>query len=146
MHATLTQVQDPAKAREYFENKLAFTTGPIELDRLIKARDNIVVVDVRAAKDFARGHIPGAINLPEENWDSLELLSKDKTNIVYCYNQTCHLAAEAAVAQGCPVRQPRVDRNRAGDGAVERDGLWPCRVSGSCGDATRGALVRLRHE
>ena len=33
-------------------------------------------------------------------------LSKDKLNVLYCYNQTCHMAAEAAailVAQGYPV-------------------------------------------
>ncbi|HEV2327154.1 MAG TPA: rhodanese-like domain-containing protein [Verrucomicrobiae bacterium] len=55
--------QDGAKAKEYFESKIAFTVGPVELARMLKA-GNIVVVDVREAEDYEKGHIPGAINLP----------------------------------------------------------------------------------
>ncbi len=89
--------------------ELAFTTGPVELDRWIKAgEDNLVVVDVRAAQDFAKGHIPGAINLPREKWESLQGLSRDKTNVVYCYTQQCHLAANACLhfaSRGYPVME-----------------------------------------
>ena len=109
MQTTMTRVHDPAKARAYFEDKLAFTTGPVELDRWIKAgEDNLVVVDVRAAQDFAKGHIPGAINLPKEKWESLQGLSKDNTNVVYCYTQQCHLAANACLhfaSKGYPVME-----------------------------------------
>src|SRR5215468_10770210 len=48
---TMTQIHDPAKARVYFEQKLAFTTGPVELDRMIKSQDAITVIDVRAVED-----------------------------------------------------------------------------------------------
>ncbi len=33
---TQTFIQDPAKARAYFEAKMAFTTGPVELERMMK--------------------------------------------------------------------------------------------------------------
>jgi rhodanese-related sulfurtransferase len=105
MNETLT-MPDPVKARAYFENKVTFTTGPIELDRRLKAHDNINVIDVRAEDDYRKGHIPGAINLPQEKWDTLEGLSKNKPNILYCYSQVCHLAATAArefAAKGYPV-------------------------------------------
>ena len=70
----------------------------MELERWIKTgEDNLVLVDVRAAEDFAKGHIPGAINLPKGRWDNPQGLSKDKTNVVYCYTQQCHLAANACV-------------------------------------------------
>ena len=109
MQTTMNQVHDPARARAYFEDKLAFTTGPVELDRWIKSgEDNLVVVDVRAAQDFAKGHIPGAINLPKERWDSLQGLNKNKTNVVYCYTQQCHLAANACArfaSKGYPVME-----------------------------------------
>ena len=109
MQKSTTRIHDPAKARAYFEEKLAFTTGPVELDRWIKAgEDNLVVVDVRTAQDFAKGHIPGAINLPREKWDSLQGLSRDKTNVVYCYTQPCHLAANACLhfaSRGYPVME-----------------------------------------
>jgi len=98
MQTTMNRIHSPAAARKFFEDKLAFTTGPVELDRWIKTgEDNLVVVDVRAAEDFAKGHIPGAINLPKEKWSNPEGLSKDKTNVVYCYSQQCHLAANACV-------------------------------------------------
>jgi rhodanese-related sulfurtransferase len=109
MQTSTTQIHDPARARAYFENKMAFTTGPVELDRLLKSGENhVTVVDVRAEEDFAKGHIPGAINLPKGTWDNPARLSKDKTNVVYCYSQVCHLAANACVAfaaKGFPVME-----------------------------------------
>ena len=109
MQTTINRVHDPAMAKAYFENKLAFTTGPVELDRWIKTgEDNLVVVDVRAAEDFAKGHIPGAINLPREKWGRPQGLAGDKTNVVYCYSQQCHLAANACVqfaGAGFPVME-----------------------------------------
>ena len=102
------QLRDPARARAFFEQKMAFTTGPVELDRMLKSDRDLVVVDVRAAEDYAHGHIPGAINLPQEKWDSLEGLRKDRNHVVYCYTQVCHLAAAAALAfagKGYPVME-----------------------------------------
>jgi len=32
--------QDPAKAREFFEQKMTFTTGPVELNRMLKDENN----------------------------------------------------------------------------------------------------------
>ena len=109
MQTTTTRNHDPARARAYFEDKLAFTTGPVELDRWIKTgQDNLLIVDVRAAEDFAKGHIPGAINVPKEKWDNPQGLNRDKTQVVYCYTQQCHLAANACVrfaGKGYPVME-----------------------------------------
>ena len=109
MQTTMTRIHDPAKAKAYFEDKLAFTTGPVELERWIKAReDNLVVVDVRAVEDFEKGHIPGAINLPKDRWNKPEGLRQDALNVVLCYSQVCHLAANAAAefaGRGFPVME-----------------------------------------
>jgi rhodanese-related sulfurtransferase len=102
---------DPIEAKQYFESKLAFTTGPVELNRMIQNRENINVVDVRAEEDYQKGHIPGAVNLPQERWASQEGLDKSKTNVLYCYTQVCHLAAKAAV-----------EFSRAGFPVMEMDG------------------------
>jgi rhodanese-related sulfurtransferase len=99
---------DPAKAREYFQDKIEFTTGPVELNRMIKEGQPVNVIDVREAGDFEEAHIPGATNLPHDKWESFEGLSKDKVNILYCYTQQCHLAANAAVlfaGAGFPVME-----------------------------------------
>ena len=105
--ATHTTISDPAKAKEFFEDKMAFTTGPVELERMMK-NNEVNVVDVRAAEDYAEGHIPGAVNLPKDQWQGLKGLRKDKTNVLYCYSQVCHLAAKAAVefaGHGYPVME-----------------------------------------
>jgi rhodanese-related sulfurtransferase len=105
--ATQVLTKDSAKAKEYFEAKMAFTTGPVELERMMK-NNEVNIVDVRAAEDYAQGHIPGAVNLPKEQWPSLKGLRKDKMNVLYCYSQVCHLAATAAVQfadKGCPVME-----------------------------------------
>ncbi|MHC4619818.1 MAG: rhodanese-like domain-containing protein [Planctomycetota bacterium] len=84
------------KARKYFEAKLNFTTGPAELNDMIRRKENINIVDVRKTKDYASGHIPGAVNLPEDKWYTFGGLSRKRVNIVYCYSEVCHLAAAAA--------------------------------------------------
>ena len=89
--------QDPLQARDYFAQKLAYVTGPYELDGQIKRKEPITIVDVRLPSDYRAGHIPGAINLPQGKWHTLAGLSQDRTAVIYCYSQTCKLAAAAAV-------------------------------------------------
>ena len=101
-------IASPQKAQQFFEAKMNFTTGPAELNRMIKDNEDINIIDVRAAEDFAQGHIPGAINLPKERWRTPAGLHSDTTNIVYCYSEVCHLAAAAAkefAEQGFPVME-----------------------------------------
>jgi len=106
--ATALKKNNPEKAREYFANKMAFTTGPVELAQNLNNGDDVVVIDVREADDYEKGHIPGAINLPREKWSSGEGLRKESLNVLCCYSHVCHLAAAAAVefaSRGYPVME-----------------------------------------
>jgi rhodanese-related sulfurtransferase len=97
---------DFEQAKGFFKAKASFTTGLHEVDGMIKSNQDIVIVDVRLPRDYGQRHVPGAINLPNGRWHKPTGLSRNKLNILYCYSQTCHLAAEAAVellAQGYPV-------------------------------------------
>ena len=99
---------DPTKALQYFEDKMAFTTGPVELNRAINEKQDIVVVDVRAAEDFKQGHVRGAVSLPRDKWGNPAGLHKDTLNVIYCYSHVCHLGAAACVEfarQGYPVME-----------------------------------------
>jgi rhodanese-related sulfurtransferase len=99
---------DPREARDFFAQKLAFVTGPHELAGQMRRNEPITIVDVRLPSDYQAGHIPGAINLPQGKWHTLAGLTKDRTAIVYCYSQTCKLAAAAAVelaSAGFPVME-----------------------------------------
>jgi rhodanese-related sulfurtransferase len=95
--ATRMKLPDPIKAKAFFEDKMAFTTGPIEVDHFKKLGDSFNIIDVRAREDYEDGHVPGAVNLPEAEWNSFKGLSRDKLNVLYCYSEVCHLAAKAAV-------------------------------------------------
>lgn len=102
------KANDPHQAKDFFEHKLAFTTGPFEVSQKLSKRADINIIDVRAEKDYRQGHIPGAVNVPQELWSAPQGLSRDKLNILYCYSQTCHLAAKAAVEfadNGYPVME-----------------------------------------
>lgn len=97
---------DFAQAQEFFKAKTGFTTGLHEMDGMIRDNAGVVIVDVRLPRDYREAHIPGAINLPNGQWQKPAGLSRDKLNVLYCYSQTCHLAAQAAVellSQGYPV-------------------------------------------
>jgi rhodanese-related sulfurtransferase len=93
----MTFKSNAAKARQFFADKMAFTTGPVEISHLIGKKADIVIIDVREAKDFKKGHVPGAINLPQEKWGTLAGLRRDTMNIIYCYAQNCHMGAHAAM-------------------------------------------------
>lgn len=95
--ANRLKLPDTIKAKEFFEKKMSFTTGPIEIDYFRKHGDTFNLVDVRAAADYEKEHAQGAISLPENQWNSFRGLSRDKLNVLYCYSIVCHLAAKAAV-------------------------------------------------
>jgi len=88
---------DTTEAKKYFAKKVAFTTGPVEVSQQIEEGENINIIDVREPEDFQKGHVPGALNLPKSQWDSMACLRRDAMNIIYCYSQTCHLGAQAAM-------------------------------------------------
>lgn len=93
---TSFEPNDPALARRYFADKLTYTTGPTELADALET-GAVRVIDVRAREAFAREHIPGSINLPQEDWSTERGLARDQTNVLLCYSHLCGLAARAAV-------------------------------------------------
>jgi rhodanese-related sulfurtransferase len=109
-------LQDTKKAVEFFENELSFKTNPHGVKAVLEGKvKNVTIVDVRSAKDFAKGHIPGAVNIPWEHHKSFEgdetefpQLRKDGHNYVYCYTLLCNLAQKAAIkfaSLGYPVKE-----------------------------------------
>jgi rhodanese-related sulfurtransferase len=55
--------------------------------RILSGAKDFLLVDVRSNKEFKTGHLPGAINIPQQEIadpDSLALLPRDKEIILYC--------------------------------------------------------------
>src|SRR2546423_1148282 len=62
------------------------TVGVAEFEKLRTDKKN-VVLDVRTEKEFAAGHIPGAVNIDvnaPDFEDKVKKLDKDKTYLVHC--------------------------------------------------------------
>lgn len=94
---TNLSLNPPETAQEYFAHKLNFTLSPVEVNAQIEQGGKCLIVDVRATKDFIRGHVPKAINLPFGLCDKMSGWRNDRPVVVYGYSQTCHLAAHAAL-------------------------------------------------
>ncbi len=90
-------LNDPSRALAYFQQKVQFTIGPVEVSHWVDDHEAVNIVDVRQAEDYEKAHVPGAINLPKDRWNDTSALKKDRLNLLYCYTQQCHLAANAAV-------------------------------------------------
>jgi len=66
-----TPASDAKTAENHFLSRLAFETDPsdVYIDLTNKVT-TILVVDARTPEAYARGHVPGAINLPHRTIDS----------------------------------------------------------------------------
>jgi len=96
--------QNKEQAIEYFESELAFTTNPYGAKSVVDGkRENTIIIDVRSAESFAKGHIPGAINIPHEKHNNfegegkIEGLHEGYMHYVYCYQSLCNLGQKAAL-------------------------------------------------
>ncbi|MDD3237481.1 MAG: rhodanese-like domain-containing protein [Candidatus Gastranaerophilales bacterium] len=90
---------DLERSIDYFENELAYTMSPYDLEKEMDDYLNFFnLVDVRHYEDYISGHIPFAVHIPFENLvENLKIIDKSKPTIVYCYNATCHLGKKAAL-------------------------------------------------
>jgi len=59
---------------------------PSEVKSIVGAKNPAyIIVDVREPKEFAEGHIPGALNIPMEQFAAKsDVLPKEKNIVVYC--------------------------------------------------------------
>lgn len=75
-----------------------------EAAAMMETEKNYVIVDVRTPEEFAEGHIPGAVNVPNErigNSGISELPDKSQLILVYCRSgNRSKQAAEKLAAQG----------------------------------------------
>ena len=109
-------LQDTQKAVEYFTQEMDFKTNPHGVKAVLDGKvKNVTIVDVRSKADYAKGHIPGAINIPWEDHESFEgsekefpVLKKDGYAYIYCYELLCNLGQKAAkkfASLGYPVKE-----------------------------------------
>jgi len=93
-----TPAAEPELARRHFASKLEFETDIADLMYdLQKGNTDFTVIDTRSAESFAECHIPGAINLPKINAETIAELPKDKMCVVYCWGVGCNGSTKGAM-------------------------------------------------
>ena len=94
-----TSPADPAVAHNHFLSKLSFETDPSDVYHDITDKiSGIVVIDARTPETYARGHVPGAINMPHRTIDSTTTASlpRGKVLVTYCDGVFCNASTKAA--------------------------------------------------
>ena len=87
-----------------------------ELLRRLERGDDVIVLDVRPAEEFAAGHLPPAISIPlAELRRRLRELPRDKEVVAYCRGRYCAFAHKAVRV----LRQAGLRARRLEDGLPE---------------------------
>jgi rhodanese-related sulfurtransferase len=94
-----TPAAEPAQARAHFESKLSFETDPSDVKfDMDNAPGSFAVVDCRSPESFAKGHVPGALNIPYRTMgaETTSALRKDLTVVAYCTSVACNASTKGA--------------------------------------------------
>ena len=64
---------------------------------VFETKGDYIIVDVRRADEYASGHIPDAINIPNENIGESDIPElPDKTQVIYVYCRSGNRSKQAA--------------------------------------------------
>jgi rhodanese-related sulfurtransferase len=107
---TETQAAPSDQAARHFAAKLFFETDCDDVHTAMRSADpGFVLLDVRGPNAFARGHVPGALNLPRREMTPERLAAWPPATlfVVYCAGPHCNGADKAAsrlASMGRPVK------------------------------------------
>ena len=101
MSNAVTQIAaaHPKQAAAHFEAQFTFETDCWDThDALSNGSPGFVLLDVRSPALFAKGHVPGAVNLPHAKIIESRLREYPKSTlfVTYCAGPHCNGAARAA--------------------------------------------------
>jgi rhodanese-related sulfurtransferase len=89
-----------AEAHRHFAERLALEADCVDVASDVKAGEvPYTILDVRGPASFARGHVPGARNVPSSSIDAdIAARLPDGLLVVYCWGPGCNGAHKAAAA------------------------------------------------
>jgi rhodanese-related sulfurtransferase len=87
------------QALSHYRDKLEFETDAWDLNEMLRAGKNVVVVDARSETAFAQEHIPGAVSFPHRtmNVDSTRHFDRAALYVTYCDGIGCNASTKAAL-------------------------------------------------
>jgi len=118
-------------ACQHFQAGFAFETDCWDVNDALRNCHDFVLLDVRSPGLFAKGHVPGAINLPHGKIieSKLQQWPEETLFVTYCAGPHCNGAARGALAG-------RRVRAEGRDGALSRgrnQRSYPAAAEGSAG-------------
>ncbi|TYC55676.1 rhodanese-like domain-containing protein [Rhodobacterales bacterium] len=86
-------------AREHFAAEFTFETDCWDVHDALRGEPGFVLLDVRSPALFAKGHVPGAINLPHGKIIRSKLAAwpEETLFVTYCAGPHCNGAARGAL-------------------------------------------------
>jgi rhodanese-related sulfurtransferase len=101
MPSAVTQIKpaDSAAALAHFSTDLTFETDCWDVHDALSKEPDFVLVDVRSPEQYARGHVPGAINIPHAKLieSRLAQYAPETVFVVYCAGPHCNGAHRGAI-------------------------------------------------
>lgn len=102
MSSAVTQIApaDSAAALAHFESALRFETDCWDVhDAMTNGKQDFVLLDVRSPALYAKGHVPGAVNLPHGKIieSKMSEYAHDTVFVVYCAGPHCNGAHRGAI-------------------------------------------------
>ncbi len=100
---------DSAAALSHFESGLAFETDCWDVHDALSRGADFVLIDVRGPELYARGHVPGAVNIPHAKiiGSRMAQFAPGTLFVVYCAGPHCNGAQRGAIRLarlGLPVK------------------------------------------
>ena len=88
-----------ALAKEHFAAAFAFETDCWDVHDALSKGADFVLLDVRSPALYAKGHVPGAINLPQGKIVASKMTQwpQDTVFVTYCADPHCNGAARGAL-------------------------------------------------
>jgi rhodanese-related sulfurtransferase len=83
----------------HYQAKLEWEIDPSDLHEALGEGGHVIVVDARRPQAYARGHIPGAVNIPHRTMSKLttDRLDRDALIVSYCDGIGCNASTKGAL-------------------------------------------------
>lgn len=98
--ATAIQAASSEEALSHFESQFRFETDCWDTHEAMQSPDpGLVLIDARSPAMYAKGHVPGAVNIPHGKIIGSRMAQWPKGTlfVTYCAGPHCNGAARAAV-------------------------------------------------